>query len=814
MNRKTYYYPNYTILPPSMKKIPTIGIISIIILTAFSCQISADEEDNNVITVTYSFDNPLVENIALDNVTFNKIMMKDTPLGGNLGEPALPERGAYILIPSGRNVEEITVIPSEKVYLGSDYYIEPVENSVSLSDPKSGSTTALNEEIYSSSHPYPGELFTKIGVYTFRGYRILVLKLHPMQYIPTTGELFYYTDMVVSIKTVRDTSPNTLYRGLEKDKIEVIKKVDNPGVANTYQQSPSTALESYDLLILTTDELKESFEPLKEAHDASGTRTIIKTLSDIGSSKPEDIRTYIKNAYTNWGIDYVLLGGDDDVIPAKQLYFGINTAGKYGPDDELGPSDLYYSCLDGAWNNPEVSYPTDKDLSIEDPGVSGSAEGFLVGPYLDSTESLIGTNAMVCKLVHNKQIYGFCNLIFNPPLNLSQVQWLHFSIKKSSLFNNIKTKPFLGSISIHNDNTSINDMIKSEYGIDRTFRSNHILLSSLNGSNTFDWNNITSINFQIYWVKRYGLGLPLFYNRLSARQRIGEKIIIDGLYFSDNREDCWGEPNESDLLAEVNVGRACVGTTEEVDRFVHKTLAYMATDENDNYLKNVLLVGQYLGEIPFGENGKWGGNHLDELIDGCSNANYSTVGFPSDKYVITKLYDRDWKDNGWLNPEKFQRLGGWPKIKLIEQINEKTPHIICNVGHGNQNTSMKLKNQDIDRMSNQNYFFVYSCGCLCGAFDGNDDCIAEYLTVKTDHAAFAVIMNARFGFGKPNSTDSSSQRYLREFWDAVFGENITVISKANQDSKEDNLWRIDEPYMRWCYYELNYFGDPCIALKI
>jgi hypothetical protein len=91
------------------------------------------------------------------------------------------------------------------------------------------------------------------------------------------------------------------------------------------------------------------------------------------------------------------------------------------------------------------------------------------------------------------------------------------------------------------------------------------------------------------------------------------------------------------------------------------------------------------------------------------------------------------------------------------------------------------------------------------------DCIAEYLTVKSDNAAFAVIMNARYGFAPMDyTTDGPSQRYHREYWDAVFGEGKTQISKANQDSKEDNLYRINEYAMRWCYYELNLFGDPTI----
>ena len=74
-------------------------------------------------------------------------------------------------------------------------------------------------------------------------------------------------------------------------------------------------------------------------------------------------------------------------------------------------------------------------------------------------------------------------------------------------------------------------------------------------------------------------------------------------------------------------------------------------------------------------------------------------------------------------------------------------------------------------------------------------------------------MNTRFGFGAMFSTDGPSQRFDREFWDAIFGENKTQLRVANQDSKEDDLWRIDESCMRWCYYEITLLGDPEISIK-
>jgi hypothetical protein len=124
---------------------------------------------------------------------------------------------------------------------------------------------------------------------------------------------------------------------------------------------------------------------------------------------------------------------------------------------------------------------------------------------------------------------------------------------------------------------------------------------------------------------------------------------------------------------------------------------------------------------------------------------------------------------------------------------------------------MKMRNPDIQKLTNEKYSFIYSQGCMAGGFDQND-CIAEHFTVKTDNGAFAGIWNARYGWGRWYSTDGASQRYDREFWDAIFGEGKTTIGRANADSKEDNLYRIRQSCMRWCYYELNLFGDPSLDL--
>jgi len=79
-------------------------------------------------------------------------------------------------------------------------------------------------------------------------------------------------------------------------------------------------------------------------------------------------------------------------------------------------------------------------------------------------------------------------------------------------------------------------------------------------------------------------------------------------------------------------------------------------------------------------------------------------------------------------------------------------------------------------------------------------------------------MNSRYGWYYPGSTDGPSQYYDRQFWDAIFGEGITSIGKANQDSKEDNIgylggYGVDD-YKKWSYYALNLLGDPELEIWI
>jgi len=291
---------------------------------------------------------------------------------------------------------------------------------------------------------------------------------------------------------------------------------------------------------------------------------------------------------------------------------------------------------------------------------------------------------------------------------------------------------------------------------------------------------------------------------------------LDGTFDYD-ADGIYAEPTdgpgggEVDLYAEVYVGRAAVDSADELANFVAKTLAYES--ENDAYLRDAWMVGEDLGWTA-----PWGGDRKDDILNSSSAAGYATVGFEGSPYAAffntQTLYDRDYPGNDW------------PTSEIIDVINSPT-HIINHLGHANVTYVMKMYNSDVDSsLTNDHYFIGYSQGCYDGAFDNrsttagsyySSDSISEHLTGGA-HGAVAFVSNSRYGWGHGLDPHlGASQYYDRQFWDAILGENIFNVGRANQDSKEDTYGVVGPGgfswVMRWVYYELNVFGDPELVIK-
>ena len=271
---------------------------------------------------------------------------------------------------------------------------------------------------------------------------------------------------------------------------------------------------------------------------------------------------------------------------------------------------------------------------------------------------------------------------------------------------------------------------------------------------------------------------------------------LDGT-FDNDADGIYGEPNdgggggEVDLYADVYIGRACAANETDVSNFVMKTIAYETSSSSCLHL--AFMVGEHLG---FGGDSEYAKPSMEEIRLGSCSHGYCTSGFEDDEFFRTStLYDDD---------------GTWAKSLIISIINSGV-HILNHLGHAGFKNDMKLYTSDLSSLTNADYFFVYSQGCEPGGFD-TTDCFAEVVTTM-EHGAFAAVLNARYGWGEYESTAGPSQYYDREFWDALFGEDIKALGRMNADSKEDNDLRINGSRMRWCFYELNLFGDPATEIQ-
>ncbi len=302
----------------------------------------------------------------------------------------------------------------------------------------------------------------------------------------------------------------------------------------------------------------------------------------------------------------------------------------------------------------------------------------------------------------------------------------------------------------------------------------------------------------------------------------GEDMPVDMYYgcvdpaactFDYNANNYYGEPTDGvdggdvDLHAEIYVGRAAVQNAAELENFVVKTLTYDSSQSE--YLARISMVGEWLD---FGGVTEYAKDSLEQIRLGGDYDGYFTYGFenhvqplffdfitigcmPGSPAFCWPLYDKDYI---------------WLESDLINLMNSGV-HVFNHLGHASYTEDMRLNISDLSLLTNSDYFFVYSQGCDPGGFD-MADCFAEVIT-SMERGAFAVIMNARSGWSGGDDTDGPSQRFDREFWDAVLGEGILELGRANQDSKEDNFWDIDGDCIRYCYYELNLFGDPAQRLK-
>ena len=119
-------------------------------------------------------------------------------------------------------------------------------------------------------------------------------------------------------------------------------------LARPSQAYPTVEGQPARYVIITGDELAQSFKPLADARTRGGLPALVRTMSEVIAAHPvafddaERVRLDLRDAWLA-GAQWVLLGGGPGVVPQRYARTTF-----FGGQDLL--TDLYFQCLEGTWD--------------------------------------------------------------------------------------------------------------------------------------------------------------------------------------------------------------------------------------------------------------------------------------------------------------------------------------------------------------------------------------------------------------------------------------------------------------------------------
>ncbi|MGQ9576632.1 MAG: C25 family cysteine peptidase [Thermoguttaceae bacterium] len=277
------------------------------------------------------------------------------------GEPLLPVEPVLVALPPGMELSSVEAsYPEGGIVLARGVQLASAPAEVAIGH---------------SGGPEHGAPWDPLGPgpvsyasHTFRGYSLAWLAVFPIQYQAETGTVVFHPQIELKLTAkAAEHGAGTPVRHLAGDRGLVASMVENPKTLAGYEAGDPigpeppllaeadqpAALSNFEYVLITGDALASSFQPLVDQKLSRGLSAALVTTEYIyanytgteNNDNADKIRSFIRDAYLNHGTQWVLLGGDVEVVPARGVYVSNSSAS----ETDL-PTDMYYACLDGPWN--------------------------------------------------------------------------------------------------------------------------------------------------------------------------------------------------------------------------------------------------------------------------------------------------------------------------------------------------------------------------------------------------------------------------------------------------------------------------------
>ena len=272
--------------------------------------------------------------------------------------PALPCIGVNVLVSPTEEYSELS-FKEEETLVMSDVDIALPQKPLPTGRKESISAT-INVNYTKANYPTLNVEYS--GTHLLGGYKLLSFIVCPFRYDAIQKRLYLKRNMTISVR-LKQTP-------FQKEKKQIIKAnnmadivgnmiVNKDELATLYSGSTrNTNISSrsisypYKYIIVTADSLSQAFEKLAMWKTIKGVKTKIVTIEECHAQYPNDTpQLAIKKVLTAYyadGMEFALLGGDSNIVPAQICALPFHTKDSYQT-----PADLFYSCLDNdpSWDS-------------------------------------------------------------------------------------------------------------------------------------------------------------------------------------------------------------------------------------------------------------------------------------------------------------------------------------------------------------------------------------------------------------------------------------------------------------------------------
>ncbi|MBN1151259.1 T9SS type A sorting domain-containing protein [candidate division WOR-3 bacterium] len=283
---------------------------------------------------------------------YDLIWMPGSPVISEPSHPMVYGETRIFELPKGFKMESVVISFVETRLLGENVELPPDQGTQPMSFTRKPYTNP-NPEIYGRDALYPDQNLVSFVQGKAGEKNLLALVFSPLQYNPLRKDVFFSEKIYVEIHGEYTLNPIT----------------DGRSVSDT------------DMVIVTSANFTAAAESLACFHRQNGMNCSVKTTAYIdqnftGRDIQEKIRNFLISTHNDNSTKYLLILGNWQSVPGRYCHIEMQSL------SEDIPSDLYYSDLDGTWDEdndnifgePEDNIDFFPDIYVGRAAVSSSTQ--------------------------------------------------------------------------------------------------------------------------------------------------------------------------------------------------------------------------------------------------------------------------------------------------------------------------------------------------------------------------------------------------------------------------------------------------------